>query len=116
MKGFLLDGKGDIVISGNEIQMIDGNELLRQTVQTVEGTNKGEWFLNTEEGINFGTIFVKNPDFNAIRDEILSGLQQVDETFLLNSFEHTLDSNRKLKITFSATNSSGQTVTGAQSY
>ena len=59
MKGFKLTSSGDVEIKNNQIQMIDGNELLRQTVECVLGTNKGEWFLNPDEGINFRNILGK---------------------------------------------------------
>lgn len=40
--------------------MIEDNELLRQTVQTVLSTNKGEWVLNKDEGINYRNILGKS--------------------------------------------------------
>lgn len=39
--------------------MTAGNELLAQTVRQVLSTNKGEWFLNQEEGINFKNLLGK---------------------------------------------------------
>ncbi len=43
-----------------QIEMVEGNELLAQTVKTVLGTNKGEWALNTDEGITFANILGKH--------------------------------------------------------
>ena len=40
--------------------MIEGNELLKQTVQSVLSTNKGEWVLNRDEGIDFKNILGKS--------------------------------------------------------
>lgn len=59
MKGFKLTSSGDVEIKNNQIQMIEGSELLRQKVECVLGTNKGEWFLNPDEGINFRNILGK---------------------------------------------------------
>ena len=59
MKGFKLNISGDVVIENNRIQMIEGTDLLRQTVQSVLGTNKGEWTLNPNEGINFKNLLGK---------------------------------------------------------
>jgi hypothetical protein len=56
LKGFKLDSSGDIIINNNTIEMISGNELLAQTVRTLLGTNKGEWALNEQEGINHRNI------------------------------------------------------------
>lgn len=55
----MLNSNGDVAIKDNHILMIEGKELLRQTVQFVLGTNKGEWTLNAEEGINFKNILGK---------------------------------------------------------
>ena len=40
--------------------MIEGSDLTAQTVRTVLSTNKGEWFGNPDEGINFRNILGKN--------------------------------------------------------
>lgn len=56
-----MDENGDISIVNGRIEMIEGSELLAQTVQSVLGTNKGEWVLNKEEGINFRNILGKSP-------------------------------------------------------
>lgn len=58
MKGFELLN-GDVVIKNGEIQMVSGAELLRQTVETVLNTNKGEWFFDIDEGITFSNILGK---------------------------------------------------------
>lgn len=59
MQGFMLDEQGDVVIQKGEIQMIHGKELTAQTIKSVLGTQKGEWFLNWDEGINLDNILGK---------------------------------------------------------
>lgn len=59
MTGFALDENNDILIKDNQIQMINGSELTKQTIQTVIGTNKGEWCLNEDEGKPL-IIFLEN--------------------------------------------------------
>lgn len=116
-KGFLLDNTGDVVIRNNEIQMVSGDELVRQTLQSVLSTNKGEWFLNEDEGINFRNILVKNPSEDEIKNEIFNGLLQIDDTFLMESFNMSLDtSKRLLTVDFTAVNEDGQTVQGTNSW
>lgn len=61
MQGFKLNN-GDVVIENGVIQMTSGGDLLRQTVETVLNTNKGEWWLNPDEGINFSNILGKHTD------------------------------------------------------
>jgi len=50
---------GDLAITNGEIELVEGDELTVQTIQQVLTTNKGEWIFDTEEGINFDTIFGK---------------------------------------------------------
>lgn len=58
MKGFMLTN-GDLSITNGEIDMVEGVELTAQTVGSVLSTNKGEWFFNSEEGIDFDVILGK---------------------------------------------------------
>ena len=101
--GFALDPWGDIVIQKNKIVMISDKALKAQTIRTVLNTNKKEWFLNTDEGITFSNILVKNPDYDAIKAEVVGALNQVDENLMLKSFDYTLSKDRQLDIRFEAT-------------
>lgn len=110
MKGFALNSDGDVLIENNEITMVYADELIRQTVETVLGTNKGEWSLNIEEGITFSNILGKQQE-EIIKNEIYQGLLQVDDTFEMTDFSCVFDkTKRKLTISFSATNSAGTTI------
>ena len=52
-----------------------------------------------------------------IKHEILKGLQQVDSTFSIIEFSTVLDdTTRKLLITFTAQNSSGEKISEVVSY
>lgn len=117
MKGLALDANGDVIIQNNKIKMVDGNELIRQTVQTVLGTNKNEWFLNADEGVDFNNLLGKKKSDEIIRNEIIQGLHQVDSSFILENFSCDFDrKNRKLEINFKAKNSDGETVSGSSEY
>lgn len=117
MKGFLLDENGDVVIRNGDIVLCEGDELTAQTCTTTIGTNKGEWFLNEEEGINFRNILTKNPNFDLIRDEILGGLLQVDPTFTMQSFDYDWNQKtRKLVVDSKAQNSEGRTISISKTY
>lgn len=117
MKGFALDNDGDVIIENGKIKMIDGVDLINQTVKTVLGTNKTEWFLDIDEGIDFNNLLSKKKDDEIIRNEILQGLQQVDSSFVLETFNCDFNSkNRKLTISFNAKNSSGNLVSGSNEY
>lgn len=116
MKGFMLDEHGDVVIYNNKILMVEGNDLLLQTVKSILGTNKGEWPLNTDEGITFSNILGKNKDENVIKYEVQQGLLQVDDTFIITSFSLDDLGNRKFAIKVSAQNSTGTELGVSTSY
>ncbi len=78
IKGFALDEHGDVLIESGAIQMVQGSELTKQTIKTVLGTKKGEWFLNWEEGINYNEILGKKRlasqnTANEVRENRLGG-------------------------------------------
>lgn len=117
MVGFALSDSGDVIIESGQIQTVNGNELIRQTVKTILSTNKGEWFLNTDEGINFYNLLGKEKNDEIIKNEILQGLLQVDSSFFIDSFSCEVDKEtRKLKVQFTAKNDKGDTVEGAQEW
>lgn len=84
MKGFALSDN-DILIQNGEIQMIEGADLICQTVRTVLNTNKGEWFLNPDEGINFRNILGKKKSSTNLSAEERSYIsKQAEENEELN--------------------------------
>lgn len=102
MKGFLLDTKGDVVLRDGDIALCDGGDLLAQTCKQVVGTNRGEWFLNLNEGIDFyGALLVKRPDMDAVKSQIAGALLQVDPDFVLGDFGWSQE-GRALDIRFTA--------------
>ncbi len=114
MKGFALDNTGDVRMIGGKIQMIDGNDLLAQTVRTVTGTNKGEWFFNIEEGIRFSNLLLKKPIEDLILNELQSGLSQVDRSYVITELVFDFNKfDRVLKVRYTAKNTQGQTIEGA---
>lgn len=117
MKGFALDDNGDVIIQNNKNKIIQDTELIRQNIKTILSTNNNEWFLNTNEGINFNNILGKKKDDEIIKNEILQGIRQVDDTFVLESFNCDFDKKaRKLKINFTARNSKGVTIEHSTEY
>lgn len=117
MKGFKVNEKGDVSITNGVIDMISGEELTAQTIRTVIGTNKGEWFLNADEGIDFRYLIGKGVTEDMIRTQIDSGVKQVDETLFIDKFETAYnEQNRAMAVKFTARNNEGLTVTGEKSY
>lgn len=78
MKSFKLDSNGDVVINkNNQIELVEGMELLKQTLKQVLNTNLGEWFNDEEEGIDYHVVLTKNPNYDLIQDTINTAVQQV---------------------------------------
>lgn len=113
MKGFEMDSTGDVAVVNNKIPMTSGSSLVQQKVWNVLSTNKGEWFLNLNEGIDFDNVLGKGVTEDLVRYEIEQGLLQVDSTFAITEFTCEIDSrNRKIKAHFKAQVSSGEEVEG----
>lgn len=107
IKGFALKN-GDVLIENNEIQMVEGNELLRQTVQSIIETNKGEWFEDWDEGIEFSNILGKGVTEEMVIAEIEDGLQQVDENLNISNFEMSVK-DRVLTVKFTCADEENDT-------
>lgn len=108
MKSLALDSTGDLLIEHHTLQMVDGNELIRQKVQEVINTNKGEWFFDWEQGVEFSNILGKNVTEEAVMMEISNALLQVDENLTMSDFSMT-KSGRTLAVTFTAKNETTET-------
>lgn len=105
---------GDVVVE-KTIAMVSDQELLRQKVERVLGTNKGEWEFDEDEGIEFAAVLRKNPNKDEIKATIEEALARIDSTFVVTVFELTVE-GRKAVITFEAVNGDGATVGGNYSY
>ena len=95
IKGFAIKD-GDLLIESGNIQMAHGTELTKQTIKTVLGTQKGEWFLNWEEGIDHNTLLGKKryaSQNSAIDNQYLNEINSLkqDENELSKRLEKRLD-------------------------
>lgn len=95
IKGFAIKD-GDLLIENGNIQMAHGAELTKQTIKTVLGTQKGEWFLNWEEGIDYNTLLGKKrfaSQNSAIDNQYLDEINSIkqDENELNKRLEKRLD-------------------------
>ena len=102
MKCFSLDDKGDVIVNKNRIEMVEGSDLIIQKIQQILLTNYGEWWLDKREGLDQRSIFVKNPNYQLIKDEIRQAVNQIDNSLAVDNIEFADDSaNRHLLITMS---------------
>ena len=117
MKGFKLDERGDVQITNGVIDLVADEELTAQTIRTVIGTNRGEWFMNEDEGIDFNYMLGKNITEDMQRSQIAHGIRQVDDTFSITDFSREIDSiTRKATIRFTAQNSEDVVIASERSY
>lgn len=98
MKDFLLDEHGDVVFKRQDIVWVSSTELLIQKIQQVLRTNKGEWWLDEEEGIPVRELVKKNPNPEKIRDYIRKAIGQIDPNIRLQSCTINALPKRKLCI------------------
>ncbi len=111
LRGFELDAEtGDIVLENGRIRCVEGAELAAQSVAKLLNTNRGEWWLNREEGLDFRTLLAKKPNYDLIQNEIQAALLRLDETFSMLAFSHRMD-GRRLHIAFTAQARGGEPVT-----
>lgn len=106
MKTFKLDQYGDVVIKDNQIELVEGLDLVVQTLKQVLGTNLGEWFGDEDEGIDFYAILTKNPNYDLVHDTIETAVQKVADSLEieLETDNFTYDVNgRNLTIAFTLT-------------
>lgn len=85
----------DLRIEDHQIQMVSDEELFVQKLQAVWSTNKKEWSLNQEEGIDFYTILTKNPDDDLIRAELENMLEKLSSTAKIVSFDTIADKSTR---------------------
>ena len=117
MQGFKLDSNGDVLIENGKISMTSGTDLTAQTLQTVAGTNKGEWFLNEDEGIDFDSVIGKGITEDMQRAEMSDACKQVDENLRLTEFHRELDKKtRAATLYFTAVNQSGEEIRVERGY
>jgi hypothetical protein len=79
MKAIKLDENGDYVMVNGEFVIIEGDEQLTQEVRMAVQTNKGEWFLDVDEGLNRDALFAKKFDENNAKNSIIESLMRLSE-------------------------------------
>lgn len=95
-------GTHDLVFANYDLVLISGLSYLAQKLKIKLLFFFKEWFLDTTKGMDFyGTLFVKNPNLNAVDNMIKITI--VDTEGVLELLEYSADysfSERKLNVTF----------------
>ena len=117
MQGFKLDSNGDVMLENGKISIVSGTDLTVQTLKTVIGTNKGEWFMNDDEGIDFDSVIGKGITEDMQRAEIIDACGQVDQNLQLTEFSsETAKKTRAAILGFTAVNQSGEEIRVERDY
>lgn len=93
---------------GGDFVMIGGMDELAQCCEDELGTNKGEWFLDPDKGIDFDKFNTKSPDNNEMTSEIRDSLLRTGRIDSVEDVTITQDKvNRTQRIEFVTTTTGG---------
>ncbi|MBM5675617.1 DUF2634 domain-containing protein [Listeria seeligeri] len=79
MKDLLIDSNGDMVISDNDVLMTDGISDIVQSVRMILQTREGEFYFDENSGMNHENLFVKQPNFDYIKQDITTAIIEQEE-------------------------------------
>lgn len=92
--------------------MVSGPEEIAQSCRMAMGTNKGEWFLDLDFGIDFSRITGKGVAEEDVRDELTEGMFQEPRIQTVDNVEVVFDrANRTFTATIAATGVNGDIIT-----
>lgn len=112
MKTIKLDATGDIALEKGDFLMVDGVEEIRQALYLSLATNKREWFLNPEFGLDFRAVTGKVND-SQIRAAIIAAISQEERLELIEDLIINKDrQSRRLSVFFRVRIRSGETIEG----
>ncbi|OMF28298.1 DUF2634 domain-containing protein [Paenibacillus sp. FSL H8-0259] len=95
MQSLKLDDSGDLIFLSGELQLITGPDEIAQCCELALGTNKGEWILDPDMGIDFARITGKGVTEEEIRDELTSGVLQEPRIQTVDTVNVTFDRQRR---------------------
>ena len=101
---FMLSQQGDVVISEDSLIMLEGNDIYIQAFRQLLQTRLGEYFLNSEEGMDFDVFFGKKEyDEEEITQALYEVANQLEEFVKFSRIDYKFDkANRKMTIYFEA--------------
>jgi len=92
MADLLLDSSGDLDLSTNDLQIVEGIEAIRQELQIRYRFFIGEWFLNRDEGTPYHPhILKKNPNEAKVRAILMEVARTTPGVVEIRAFSTTYD-------------------------
>ena len=98
MKSFKLDNNGDLIIENGDFIMIDGRDELVQSINRILTTNKEEWFLSMNFGLDYKAIQGKGKDKEGIKLANKEAIFQDKRVKEVDIIDVIIDNNRHLKV------------------
>jgi|JFJP01.1.fsa_nt_gi hypothetical protein len=97
-----LDFKNNDMNLNSDLKMVSGVELTRQNIWLKLATFKGEYFLNTEIGIDyFKNVLIKNPSLASLTAFFRNEIQSVKGVKTVSTIQLSLDKKtRTLSVFF----------------
>lgn len=112
MKSFKLDANGDLVFENGSFVMIEGDEELAQQARISIKTEKGEWFLDPDEGMDREPIFAKLFNETDAKDSIMESVIGTSEPLVFESIDFNRDTrSRKLTVDIIMRKEDGEALT-----
>lgn len=110
MKSFFIKND-DLVIQDGEMQMVSGTEETCQCVERALTTRQGEFFLDTEHGLNHEEFKKKNFSDEIIKMEVVETAMQEEMVEKVSGIEIDYESiNRSVKIKFTGVLKNGEVI------
>ena len=110
MKSFFIKND-DLVIQDGEMQMVGGTEETCQCVERALTTRQGEFFLDTEHGLNHEEFKKKNFSDEIIKMEVVETAMQEEMVEKVSGIEIDYESiNRSAKIKFTGVLKNGKSI------
>ena len=105
--------KGDLALVDGQFVLVDGAEGIAQHIRGRLELFRGEWFLDTREGMPyFEEVFVKNPDLDVIRSIFRKAILETPGVASVIDANVTMDSaKRTARVTFAALLDTNEIIT-----
>ncbi|MGG3846759.1 MULTISPECIES: DUF2634 domain-containing protein [Aeribacillus] len=100
---------GDIVFENGDVVMIEGDEELGQSLESVFQTRKGEWFLNENFGLDREPFLTKKFDELLAADAIAEAAAQEERIQQVENVSFKRE-GRSLKVDVTFVKSDGQSL------
>ena len=108
MRALKLTNDGDIDFTNGQFSIVEGEEEIRQNIEIRLSTRQGEWFLDTNFGLDHNDILGKVFNEDQVRNAIIRSLRQEPRVIEIDFVNVTIDAeNRNTTVSFRFTTTEG---------